>query len=204
METLLEMLDISAHDDLRKRIDLIERDLNAMAHQRSQVGELPETDLDSTFEIAFKRLEAANRAWGITNKLKNPEDRRMNRKRIAGNLNILRSLVGRLEAALSSDNKSSAGIREDVEKKGAVKSGIKAGLVKAVKAERVTSKEVKKNPFNKNKKIREDVEKRSVGKNGINKNLVKAVKDNEIASHEVKKNPFGKKKANKGFKSKQQ
>ena len=152
METLLEFLEISAQEDIGKRIQLIERDLNMLAHQRSQVGNLPQTDLDSTFEIAFKRLEAANRAWGLTNKLKNPEDRRMNRKRIAGNLNILRSLVARLETALSSDNQqSAANVHEDVQKGDKVPVDNFKQIVKAVKDTNHARMETKKNPFGKKK-----------------------------------------------------
>lgn len=195
METLLEFLEISANDDLRKRIELIERDLNMMAHRRSQVDVLPQTDLDSTFEIAFKRLDAANRAWGITNKLKNPEDRRVNRKRIAANLNILRSLVARLESALASENKRSAGIREDAQKQ-PVDNYKK--IVQAVKGEQVAKKELEKNPFGgkkKKKKLREDVMKKpeKSKESGIEK-MKKAVKDEKVTTKELSKNPFKKKK----------
>lgn len=48
------------------------------------------------FDEAQRRLAAAKNAFGIVNRLRNPEERKTHRSRLAGYMNRLRALLGRL------------------------------------------------------------------------------------------------------------
>lgn len=63
-----------------------------------------DSDMLQMFDEAIKRLEAARRGLGITNKLPPGEEKRMHRSRIMGNLNRLRALVDRLVKTADSEN----------------------------------------------------------------------------------------------------
>lgn len=58
-------------------------------------------DTDNLFDETARMLAAAKRGLGITNKLKNPEDRKRHRSRIMGTLNKLRAQLGRIEKAIA-------------------------------------------------------------------------------------------------------
>lgn len=164
MKALLEMLQLADINDLEREADLLERDLshvlNLPRNQENPVSKFPEEELNFKMEEAIKRLAAARTGLGLTNKLRNPEDKKKNRSRIMKNLNLLRLIVQDVEEKLGVENQAVLGnngnngnnVREDVEHSG--KSGIKKDLVKAVKDEGTAKKELGKNPFNKNKKVK--------------------------------------------------
>lgn len=60
------------------------------------VTDIPDGTLADMFEEAVKRLDAARRGLGLTNKLPPGPQRQQHRARILGNLNRLRALVDRM------------------------------------------------------------------------------------------------------------
>lgn len=165
MKALLEFVELAEVMDLEKQTNLIERDLSHIiaAHRDNPVTKFPEEEINTKFEEALKRLQAARHGLGLANKLRNPEDRKKNKSRIMSNLNIIRLIVQQIEQQLTKENQAVLGNKEgfphpdagdftneDVEPKS--KTGIKKEVKDVVKDEKVAQRELEKNPFNKNKK----------------------------------------------------
>lgn len=60
------------------------------------VTDFGDMDEGRIFDEAQRRLAAAKNAFGIVNRLRNPEERKTHRSRLAGYMNKLRALLGKL------------------------------------------------------------------------------------------------------------
>lgn len=67
------------------------------------VTDLPQTDVMGMFDEATRRLDAAKRGLGLSNKLP-PEERRANKSRIMGNMNRLRALIYQILKKVDAEN----------------------------------------------------------------------------------------------------
>lgn len=61
-------------------------------------------DIMGLFDEASKRLDAAKRGLGLTNRLPQGEERSQHRSRIMGNLNRIRALLDRIIKSADSNN----------------------------------------------------------------------------------------------------
>jgi len=105
MSLLLEMLELGHMNVLEEQANLLERDLSgviARSKAAPSVSSFNTSDIEEKLAEAIKRLQAARMGLGLTNKLKNPEDRKKNRSRIMRNLNLLRSIVQGVEEQIES------------------------------------------------------------------------------------------------------
>ena len=79
-------------DQLKEKANKLNEDAMDFPNQ-SSVGEI--------FDEAMKRLKTAKWAFGLTNKLKNPEDKKKHRRNIIIVMNKLRALVNKLVKELT-------------------------------------------------------------------------------------------------------
>ena len=79
------------------QIKMVESDIEALTTQLNEgVMDFHHTHEGDIFDEAIRRLEVAKRAYGITNRLRNEDERREHRSRLAGYMNKLRALINRL------------------------------------------------------------------------------------------------------------
>lgn len=126
MKTLLEYAELGTFNSLLKEAQELEEALTDMmanaksqhaiaqrraANSNSKVTEFPVEELNHKMGEALKRLEAAYRGLGLTNKLTNPEDKLNNRSRIMSNIHKIRSILKDVEGKLSAENQDVVGVK---------------------------------------------------------------------------------------------
>ncbi len=82
----------------------VSKEQRRISNSNSKVTEFPEEELNHKMGEALKRLEAAYRGLGLTNKLSSIQDKAKNRSRIMSNVHKLRMILRDVEAKLAEEN----------------------------------------------------------------------------------------------------
>ena len=129
MKTLLEFAELGAFNNLLQEAQELEEALtdimanaksqHAIAQRRaansnSKVTQFPVEELNHKMGEALKRLEAAYKGLGLTNKLTDPEQKLNNRSRIMSNIHKIRTILKDVESKLAAENQDVIGSQPQV------------------------------------------------------------------------------------------
>ena len=97
-------------EEYKTELNTLEERLNELKDRAEQLNENDKAHMDfgnrsmgETFDEALKRMKTAKWAFGLTNKLKSPEDRKKHRRNILIVMNQLRALINRLTKQLTQE-----------------------------------------------------------------------------------------------------
>lgn len=90
-------------------LDVMENDLKKLREKAKQLNEGPtdfsdDMSVGEIFDEAQKRMNTARWAFGLTNKLKDPEDRKKHRRNFMIVMNKLRALINKLIQKLTTED----------------------------------------------------------------------------------------------------
>lgn len=109
--------------EFKNDIEALEEEFKGMEQEFNELKERAEklnedamdfgdkTDIGEIFDEAQKRMKTAKWAFGLTNKLKSPEDRKKHRRNIITVMNKLRALINRLIKQLTVEVRDDSGGR---------------------------------------------------------------------------------------------